>query len=89
LIADPAYQLAVCTDDLEALGLRVDRQPAIGVDVLVFALLSIQENAPTTANLLAPVVINLSTRHGLQAIRYDAVYSHAQALTLRTGECSC
>lgn len=89
LVADPQYDLAVSFEDLEALELSVDRQPKIGSEVLVLTLLSIGENAPTTANLLAPVVINLATRRGLQAIRYDRAYSHEQPLAACPEEQAC
>src|SRR5690242_8667655 len=61
LVADSGYKLAVSPADLEALELPVDRQPEIGSEVLVLTLVSVQENTPATANLLAPVVINLAT----------------------------
>jgi flagellar assembly factor FliW len=89
LLADPGYALAASPDDLEALGLSVERQPRIGSEVLVLTLLSIQQDAPTAANLLAPVVVNLANRRALQAIRHDMAYSHAQALAYQKEECSC
>ncbi len=87
LVAEPEYELAVSPEDLRALGLDPGRQPRIGSEVLVLALLSMREEAPTTANLLAPVIVNLATRQALQAIRHDAVYSHAQPLAAQ--ECAC
>lgn len=89
LVADPEYKLAMSAEDLEALELTPGRQPQIGSEVLVLALLSMREGVPATANLLAPVVINLATRRALQAIRMDARYSHEQPLAPRTEECSC
>lgn len=80
LAADPQYRLAVSPEDLAALELAADRQPQIGAEVLVLALLSIREEAPATANLLAPVVVNLANRRALQAIRSDRLYSHEQPL---------
>lgn len=89
LLADPHYKLAMNAGDLAALQLPPGAQSRIGVDVLVFTLLSIQSDAPATANLLAPVVINLANRKALQAIRNDAVYSHAQPLGARAEEYAC
>jgi flagellar assembly factor FliW len=90
LAADPAYKLAVNADDLQALELAADRQPEIGSEVLLLTLLSIRENAPSTANLLAPVVVNLANRRAIQAIRLDRTYSHEQPLAVRLREeCSC
>jgi|SRR5579884_71065 len=82
LVVDPDYKLSITSEDLEALGLSTARQPEIGVEVLAISLLSVRDNAPTTANLLAPVVINLANRRALQAIRADRIYSHEHPLAL-------
>ena len=76
LIVDRDYQLGIAPEDLAALGLDPERQPALGSEVLVLALISLHDKFSATANLMAPIVVNLKTRHGLQAIRQDAVYSH-------------
>jgi flagellar assembly factor FliW len=89
LAADPKYALAVSPDDLQALSLAGGRQPAIGPEVLVLTLLSIHEDAPATANLLAPVVVNLANRRAVQAVRYDSLYSHAQPLACQKEEYTC
>lgn len=89
LVADPDYKLAISPEDLEALGLCTERQPEIGTEVLVLVLLSIYEDSPATANLLAPVVINVATRRALQAIRHDSNYCHNQQLSLRLEEPAC
>ncbi len=58
----------------------VNRQPDLGAEVLVLALLSLHGKAMPTANLMAPVALNLKTR-GLQAIRRDSrYYSHQYPL---------
>jgi flagellar assembly factor FliW len=80
LAAAPDYQLSVCSEDLAALDLPAGRQPRIGSEVMVFTLLSVRENAPATANLLAPIVINMANRKALQAIRHDSLYSHEHPL---------
>ncbi len=89
LAADPAYRLAVNAEDLESLGLAAGRQPRIGSEAVVLTLLSIREDAATTANLMAPLVINLANRRALQAIRCDAVYSHEQMLAPRAEQSPC
>lgn len=76
LVVDPQYELSVPIEDLTILELNVDRQPQIGTDVIILALLSIADGQATTANLLAPIVLNLCTRLGAQAIRCDFRYSH-------------
>jgi len=76
LTLDPGYQLAVTSEDLEALELDPNRQPDPRADVLVLALISLRDGFSPTANFMAPVVVNLRTRRGLQAIRSDSLYSH-------------
>jgi flagellar assembly factor FliW len=86
--ACPGYKLRMAPEDLRALGLEKGRQPAIGSDVLCLAILSLEEHAPPTVNLLAPIVINLNTLRGRQAIQTDSPYSHREALPLREAACS-
>lgn len=73
---DPDYALSLSHEDMEHLGLDPARSPVPGVDVLPLALLCVPENGPLTANLLAPVVINLHTNVAVQAVRSDSRYSH-------------
>ena len=89
LVADPQYRLAVAREDLETVGLSPARQPRMGEDAMVLALLAIRERAPATANLLAPIVINLANRQAVQAIRCDNVYSHQCPLTICAEESAC
>jgi len=84
LAADPDYKLSMSPEDLAALDLPAGRQPRIGSEVMVLTLLSIRENAPATANLLAPIVINVANRRALQAIRHDNLYSHEQPVAALT-----
>ena len=79
LAVDPHYQLNVSTEDLSLLGLPVASRPRIGEDVLCLTVLSIRETGPT-ANLLAPIVVNLKTRRGVQAIAPGGGYSHQHEL---------
>jgi flagellar assembly factor FliW len=80
LVVDPEYRLSVSFEDLEILELETTRQPQLGDEVLVLALLSIQDVPAPTANLLAPLVINLGNHCAIQAIRCDTVYSHQHPL---------
>lgn len=89
LVADPAYRLAISAEDLAELDLPLSRQPEIGSEVLVLALLSVRENAPATANLLAPLVVNLANRRAVQAIRHDQLYSHEHPLAHIQEHASC
>jgi len=89
LVVSPEYKLSLLPSDLEALGLAPDRQPRLGDDVLCLAILTIQENGPTTANLLAPVVMNLQTRQAVQAICPDGGYTHQQPFLTPAAEPVC
>ena len=76
LVVDRSHQLDVSHEDLALLELDTARQPAIGAEVLVLALISLRDGFSATANLMAPIVVNLKTRLAVQAIRHDTIYSH-------------
>jgi flagellar assembly factor FliW len=84
-VADPAYQVGMTRDDLEALGLN--DQPKPGDDTMCLAILS-GGGAAFTANLLALVVVNLKRLVAVQAVRADSMYSHRHALRLEASQCS-
>ena len=79
LAVDPGYRLRVKGEDLGQLGLTAARQPRIGEDVLCLAVLSLRESGPT-ANLLAPIVVNLRNRRAVQAVAPESEYSHQHEL---------
>ncbi len=79
-VVDRDYRLAVSREDLLALELAPDRQPELASEVAVLVLLSIHDGLLSTANLMAPIVVNLKTRRALQAIRQDSLYSHQHPL---------
>jgi flagellar assembly factor FliW len=79
LAVDPFYKLEVSGEDLDQLCLPQACQPRIGEDVLCLTVLSIRETGPT-ANLLAPIVVNLRNRRAVQAVAADSDYSHQFAL---------
>ena len=89
LVADREYRLAVCRDDLEALELDEGRQPNLGSEVVVLALVSLHDGFSATANLMAPIVLNLKTLRGLQAIRQDNLYSHQHPIQSLRPELAC
>jgi len=74
-ILDPSYQSGIGPEDLRLLGFE-GRQPQAGEEALYLAILAPAGSGSLTANLLAPVVINVRTRTAVQAVRYDCVYSH-------------
>jgi flagellar assembly factor FliW len=77
---DPHYEMGMTAEDLALLALDETRQPSPGANILCLSILSAAANGRFTANLLAPVVVNLETRMGLQAVRTDARYSHLHPL---------
>jgi flagellar assembly factor FliW len=89
LVAHPDYRLAVSAENLAALQLDDGRQPELGSEVLVLALISLHEGFSATANLMAPIVLNLKTHGGLQAIRQDALYSHQHPIQSLSPEVAC
>ena len=86
LSVDRGYQLGIAPEDLEELGLDGGRQPAPGLEVMVLALLSLHGDFRATANLMAPVVLHVATRRGLQAIRRDSCYSHEHPVAVAISE---
>jgi flagellar assembly factor FliW len=78
-VVDPQYQLRIMEQDLEVLEFPADYQPRIGSDVLCLAVLTIRKTG-TTANLLAPVVVNLKNYKAVQAVTPESGYSHRHLL---------
>jgi len=89
LVIDPAYRLAVSPYDLELAGLPAGRLPVIGEDVLCLAILTLHKDGPTTANLIAPLVINLHNRKAVQALAVEGEYSHQHVFPAPAPEAVC
>jgi flagellar assembly factor FliW len=87
LAVEPRYRLQVDAEDLALVGLPPGRRPRIGDDVLCVAVIAVRETGPT-ANLLAPIVVNLHNRKAVQAIASDSGYSHQHPLAPREASCS-
>jgi flagellar assembly factor FliW len=73
---DRNYRLAVTPEDRAELDLPLDRELGAEDGVLALVLVSLHDGFPPTANLMAPIVVNVLTRRALQAIRMDRTYSH-------------
>jgi flagellar assembly factor FliW len=80
LAVKPGYELDIPEQDLESIGLDPKHQPVIGKDALCLAVLTISETE-TTANLLAPLVINLKNRDAVQAVAAGMQYSHRHPIS--------
>jgi len=81
LIADPEYELLLDDEALTALELPLVCQPRIGQDILCAVTVCARGNGePPTVNLLAPIVVNLHNRIGIQAIQTQSGRSHRHPL---------
>ena len=76
-VVEAGYQPQLAEHDLELLGFS--EQPRIGDDAVVLVVIAMHEQNPT-ANLLAPLVINLSTRAAAQCIDPGMRHSHRHPL---------
>lgn len=88
-VVDKDYSLLLDPDDLAAVGLPSERQPAVGTDVLCLVLVCIQNGGPTTANLLAPVVVNRHNSQAIQAVSLNRKHSHQAPLPAASKEPAC
>ena len=73
----PDYHLALAGDEAETLRLKEGAAPS---SVRIFFVLAQFENA-ATVNLVAPIVVHLAERRGVQAIRADRLYSAVHPIT--------
>jgi flagellar assembly factor FliW len=81
LVADPQYRLSLVDEDLSELQLPPHTEPRIGADILCGALVSMAaEGSGPTVNMLAPIVLNLKNRVGIQVIQTQSGYSHRHPL---------
>jgi flagellar assembly factor FliW len=73
-LIDPEYRMAVSTEDRDAIGASDSSR------LMCLAVVTAAEDSPPTANLLAPVVVNLDSGRAVQAVRSDSMYSHKKAI---------
>jgi flagellar assembly factor FliW len=88
-LLDPHYQLMMSEEDRAALGLAdtlVDAE-VLSARIVCLAIVTAYEDSPPTANLLAPVVVNLANGRAVQSVRSDALYSHKHPL-IQGSQCS-
>jgi len=89
LVVDNNYRLALSLEDWSTLELDPHHSLGLGRDLLVLTLVSVHQGFSATANLMAPIVVNLKTRCGLQAIRQDRMYSHEHPVGSPAPEAAC
>jgi flagellar assembly factor FliW len=71
------YDLCLSEEDADLLDLQ--RAPLIGREALCLVLVAAHKTTPT-ANLLAPIVVNLRTRRTAQCLNPEGAYSHQHEL---------
>jgi len=81
---DRNYRLEITEADRELAGFRPNEEIRIGENAACLAILTIEESG-VTANLLGPVVINLTTRLAVQAVAPQISYSHRTPLPFEGG----
>jgi flagellar assembly factor FliW len=77
---DRNFRLELTLDEIREIGLDSDRTPVIGEDILCAALICTGEGSIPTANLMAPIVVNLHNNIGIQVIHPETNYSHRHPL---------
>ena len=89
LSADPEYVIDLDAEDCSELGFVPGCRPQLGTDILCAAIVrSADDELPEpTVNLMAPIVVNLRQRIGLQVIQ--PAYSHRHPLSPRQEVTQC
>jgi flagellar assembly factor FliW len=85
-VIDKDYETALTAEERSLLELEAGAK--LGRTTLDLALLSVAPDGGLTANLLAPIVVNLANRVAVQAVRLDQRYSHQHALGKVEAACS-
>jgi flagellar assembly factor FliW len=89
LVVDPDYRLELTPEDLSELRFSPIHKPVIGLDVLCAAIVSSGNGAVPTVNLMAPIVVSLNAKVGIQAIHGESGYSHRHPLPLEEALLTC
>jgi flagellar assembly factor FliW len=89
LVVNPHFRLELSSEELSELGLAQDSRPVIGEDILCAAIVCSGNGESPTANLMAPVVVNLRTKIGMQLIHGESGYSHQHALLFKEAMLPC
>jgi flagellar assembly factor FliW len=74
-VVDAKYRLALRKADICSFGYSVEASPEIGSDLLCLVLLTTDGEQAATANLRAPLVVDIKRHRGMQVI-VAAKYSH-------------
>jgi flagellar assembly factor FliW len=87
-VVEPGYRLELQPTDIQTFGYSPDAPPTMGRDLLCLALLTMREQEEPTANLLAPVIIDISRHHGMQVL-VQGDYSHQHPISAMELKTSC
>lgn len=87
-VVHPDYKLSLRPEDVLALEHSPEMPPAMGKDLLCLAILTICEGGAATANLAAPLVIDIAAHRGVQAI-VNGPYSPRHMMTPQEALASC
>jgi len=87
-VVDTEYALSLNRSDLKLLGYSKAAPPKLGKDVLCLALLTIRSKETTTANLLAPIVIDIRAHRGAQ-VQVTSGYSAQHPFLLPESQFAC
>jgi flagellar assembly factor FliW len=79
-VVSPTYRFVLEKEEALLLGVAEGERDIGESDLLCLAILTLPQSGPTTANLLAPLVLSLKTGTGVQAIQAGSSYSPVQPL---------
>ena len=85
-VIEAGYRLTLSSDTLTSLGYSQGAAPQMGKELLCLALLTIGDRG-ATANLLAPLVIDIASHRGAQVMVEG--YSHQQPLSTQELQPQC
>ena len=85
----PDFRIVLTPQESQVLELPGERAPIIGKDVLCGALVCADSKESLCANLMAPVVVNLWNRLGIQAIHPESGYSHRHPVAFAEHALAC
>ena len=89
-LLDPAYHIELLPGEGAPSGLEPGEYSAASGEHLLLAIVTLPEQGPPTANLVAPVLIHPRRRLGGQVILAGTSYSHTTPLTpFPAGESRC
>jgi flagellar assembly factor FliW len=89
LVVNPHFKLELSPEESSELGLAQDSEPVIGEDILCAAIVCSGNGESPTANLMAPVVVNLRMKTGMQLIHGESGYSHQHSLLFKEAMLPC